>query len=119
MNSELKKFLATCVLAVLTLLVATFFWDNLAVSVPLLLVIGLLMLGVDWNAKNAMYYLIVFISGPLAESVAIHFGAWTYAQPVFIGIPLWLPFVWGNAGLYVLRLKSFIDLVFLPHKSSK
>lgn len=77
------------------------------------------MLGVEWSAKNAVYYLLVFISGPLAESVAIHFGAWSYAQPVFIGIPLWLPFAWGNAGLYVLRLKSFIDSVFSSRKSSR
>lgn len=88
MDGEVRKFLATCVLAALTLLVAAFFGNNLTVSVPLLLLIGLLMLRVDWNARNVVYYLFVFISGPLAESIAIYFGAWTYTRPAFIGIPL-------------------------------
>ena len=119
MNSELKKFLTTCLLAILTLLIPSFFGSNSFMSVALLSVVGILMLCVDWNLKHLIYYVAVFISGPLAESLAIHFGAWTYTQPIFIGVPIWLPFVWGNAGLYVLRLKSFIDSAFVWLKLSK
>jgi hypothetical protein len=88
MNSEIKKFLVSCILATLTLLVPPFLGNNLIVSVVLLFLIGLLMLSLDWNAKNIVYYLAIFIIGSLAESPAIRLGAWTYAHPIIIGVPL-------------------------------
>lgn len=55
-----------------------------------------------------MAYLYVFaitaFFGPLAEAVAIYFGAWTYAIPQFIGIPVWLPVLWGLAGVFIVRV---------------
>lgn len=67
------------------------------------------MLAIEWNKKNLFLYVAIFISGPVAESIAIYFGAWSYDNPALLGFPLWLPFVWGNAGLYVLRVKDLID----------
>jgi hypothetical protein len=119
MKIEIKKFLVICLLSIFTLLIPSLFGDDLTLSVLLLFIVSLAMLSVDWNIKNIIYYIAIFVSGPLAESIGIHFGAWTYSHPVFIGIPLWLPFVWGNAGLYVLRLKSLIDVSFRSSRMSK
>lgn len=66
------------------------------------------MLSIEWNYKYIIFFILVVISGPIAEAIAIYFGAWTYTTPLLIGIPAWLPFVWGNAGLYIARLKSFV-----------
>jgi ABC-type proline/glycine betaine transport system permease subunit len=109
MKSELKKFLLTCPLALLTLVVPSFFLNNQIISVALLLVLALLMLAIEWNRKNIILYIIVMISGPLAEVIAIYFGVWTYKDSFFAGIPIWLPFVWGNAGLYVVRLNELVS----------
>ena len=68
------------------------------------------MLLVDWNKQNLIIYLFVFVSGPIAEAIAIYFGAWSYSYPFIAGIPLWLPFVWGNSSLYIIRMKALIDL---------
>jgi len=74
----------------------------------MLFFIGLIMLSIDWRKKNLIFYFAILISGPIAEAFAIYFGTWTYSNPVFIGVPVWLFFVWGNAGLYVVKLKEFI-----------
>jgi hypothetical protein len=41
--------------------------------------------------------------------IAIYFGAWNYSHPDFLGIPYWLPFVWGNASLYIIDWHTMID----------
>ncbi|MEK6888083.1 MAG: hypothetical protein AABX14_04005 [Candidatus Aenigmatarchaeota archaeon] len=57
-----------------------------------------------WHKKRDI---ILFVSGaifgPLAETVAIHFGAWSYANPTLLGIPLWLPFGWGITIVMIVR----------------
>lgn len=40
---------------------------------------------------------------------AIHMGSWRYTYPIFLGIPLWLPLVWGGAGLYIAILARKLD----------
>jgi hypothetical protein len=108
MKKETKNFLLICPLTLLTLIIPSFLWSNQILSSVLLILVGLLMLSIDWRYKNLVFYLVVLISAPMAEAIAIYFGAWTYTRPVFIGIPIWLFFVWGNAGLYVVKLKEFI-----------
>lgn len=56
--------------------------------------------------SSALIFLIVGFAGATCEILAIHFGAWTYTHPDFLGIPAWLPLVWGSAGLYIARLKT-------------
>jgi len=40
-------------------------------------------------------YVICGVLGPTAEILGVSAGAWHYAAPDFLGIPLWLPFAWG------------------------
>ena len=108
MKKEVKNFLLICPLALSTLIIPSFLGDNQILSSVALFLVGLLMLRIDWSKRNLVFYFTMLISGPIAEAVAIYFGAWTYANPVFIGIPIWLFFVWGNAGLYVVKLKEVV-----------
>jgi hypothetical protein len=41
--------------------------------------------------------------------IAIYFGGWNYTHPDILGIPYWLPFVWGNAALYIVDWNTFIS----------
>lgn len=111
--SPLKRFLLTCPLALATLLAPILLRIQYPIlTIIILAILSLLMLAIDWNRRNILLYLAIFISGPIAESIAIYFGAWSYNNPALLGFPLWLPFVWGNAGLYVLRVKALIDSWF-------
>ncbi len=42
--------------------------------------------------------------GTLAEAVFVRFGVWRYANPSFLGIPLWFPIAFGATGLIGSRL---------------
>lgn len=108
MKSEVRKFLFTCPLALVTLFIPALF-DNQLQILCMILVVSVMMLLVDLNKKYLELFILVMISGPLAESIAINFGLWNYSNPFFLGTPIWLPLVWGNAGLYIVRLKALID----------
>ena len=67
------------------------------------------MIGIKtWHKKHDIYFLLAGATiGPVGEIVCIHFGAWQYANPSFLGIPMWLPFVWGLA---VVLVKRFAEI---------
>lgn len=108
MNKPLRLFLLSCPLALATLLIPSFLGGSQILSSVFLLAVGILMLVIDWHPRNVLFYVAVMISGPISEAIAIYFGVWTYADPFFFGVPLWLLFVWGNAGIYFIRLKDVI-----------
>ncbi len=108
MSKELKNFLLTCPLALLSLVIPLVFKNQSETAVALLIITAIVMLLINRSWKECLLYIIVMISGPIAESIAIHFGAWTYAEPIIIGVPLWLPFAWGNASIYIIRLRDLI-----------
>ena len=57
-----------------------------------------------WHTKaDLVSYAAAVILGPLGEAVAVHYGAWTYAESSFL-VPMWLPLLWGIAGFFLRRL---------------
>jgi len=53
----------------------------------------------DWA-----YALAGGLAGPAAEILIAATGAFDYADPGLAGIPLWLPALWANGGLFIRRL---------------
>jgi len=69
---------------------------------------ALVAIGRDWK-RDAMLFAFSAIFGAAAESFVINLGgAWLYMQPHLFGIPIWLPLVWGTAGVFLLRLSDWI-----------
>ncbi len=50
------------------------------------------------------FFLIIGVLGTMAEAVFVQFGVWTYANPTFLGVPLWFPVAFGTTGLIGSRL---------------
>lgn len=46
------------------------------------------------------------VVGGVGEIVCSNAGAWQYAYPTFLGIPLWLPVAWG---LVVVLIRQIAD----------
>lgn len=91
------------VIYVSVLSLASFLWQRPHVLLLCLVLISGLMLW-RWHQRSDVYfYLAGFVLGPLGEAMAVHFGAWTYGNPVFL-VPIWLPCLWGIAALFVKRL---------------
>jgi len=111
MKMLLKAFIYSIVLALITLFSVSLFWTNQIILTTIIVVISVIMLLI-WRDKEDVYlYIIVAVSGAIAEAIAIGFGVWTYTLPDFIGIPIWLPFVWGMAGLFVKKISIEIHEV--------
>jgi hypothetical protein len=82
---------------------------------PVILTVGLLALVTarllirpvpgDWA-----YALIAAVVGPAVEAALSAGGAFDYADPDFAGIPLWLPALWANGGVFMRRLLAPVVL---------
>lgn len=107
--SERQKTILSIALATITLLFTAFLWTSSLLLTSLLLVVGVGMFLLDKQKSAFFAYLIAFGFGPLSEAIVIQFGAWAYAQPDLLGFPVWLPFLWGNAGLFLNRLNLHIN----------
>lgn len=76
---------------------------------PYLLLCALLFVAGSWyyfSLQDTAYLKVFFFTacfGPAAEIVAIHAGAWQYTMPQLGGIPVWLPALWGLAGMFIVR----------------
>lgn len=69
-------------------------------------VIGLVL----WHDRlDVSFFLIIAVLGSLAEMVFVRFGVWQYANPNFLGMPVWFPLAFGTTGLIGARLARTIS----------
>jgi hypothetical protein len=111
------KALINAALALGTLLLTSVLWRTPVALTALLIVTGVAIYALRPSRTSAFVYLIGFLFGPLAEAVSIRTGAWEYASPTFLGIPLWLPFVWGIAALFIQNTADLGKAIFATEDS--
>lgn len=115
MDNQIKKSFLNSFLALTTFIAAYFLWESPVLLVIILGTISLLMLWLEGEKNAFLVFIIVFVLGPLFEGFMIHSGAWEYAVSHILGFPIWLPFVWGNAALFIKRL--YFSINYLSEKS--
>ena len=50
-----------------------------------------------WHNKyDRILFVLGALGGSLGEISAVNLGIWSYTNPFLLGIPLWLPFIWGE-----------------------
>jgi uncharacterized membrane protein YoaT (DUF817 family) len=58
-----------------------------------------------WHqAHDLASFVVIAVMGSLAEVIFVHVGVWSYANPTFLGLPLWFSVSFGLAGLIGQRL---------------
>ena len=62
------------------------------------------MLSMNKSKQEIKTFVFCAFFGAMAEAFAIIFGAWTYGNPNFIGIPIWLIILWGIASVFMVRV---------------
>ena len=66
-----------------------------------------------WHDKlDLSFFLIIAVLGSLAEAVFVRFGVWRYANPTFLGIPVWFPLAFGTTGLIGGRLARTLAAIW-------
>ena len=110
----MKKGLALLIsIYALCVILACLLWQKQGVLVICYLSISIFML-YRWHSRSDLiFYFVAFVLGPLGEIAAVYFGAWRYSEPFFL-IPVWLPFLWGIAALFMKKIsENFTDDIIL------
>jgi len=79
------------------------------VLLTVLVVLTALVAFAFWRRRDMVWvYVLGGIIGPCGEMISVRAGAWAYANPTFLGIPLWLPFAWGLVVVLILGVAGTI-----------
>jgi len=93
-----------------TLLTIAFLFPKPLLVVAILLVIHCLYFVITQDKKTSLIvYCSIGILGTAAELLCILKGAWEYANASPIGLPYWLPLLWGSAGLFMKDLSKRVQ----------
>lgn len=106
--SDTKKFIYSGILAIFTLVVPILFASSKVYSVLLMFLISLAMCLLKPSKSYLVVFFVAFIFGTIAEMIAIYYGLWSYNFNFLNGVPIYLPFAWGNAGLYIISVYDFV-----------
>ena len=111
MKSVLMELAAELVLfAAGTSIVSLLYRETLLVT-ALLVATGTVGLYI-WHEKDDVYFFVVgAFLGPLAEIVHVSSGAWQYATPHFLGLPVWLIPSWGLFAILLRRISCTLAKV--------
>jgi hypothetical protein len=101
-------------LAAFSVLVAsvTLLWRNNLLLFIVALVECLVALALWHDRLDLSFFLIIAVLGSLAEAVFVHFGVWHYANPTFLGMPVWFPLAFGTTGLIGGQLAQTITAIW-------
>lgn len=63
-----------------------------------------------WHDRRDLYFSFFgALIGMTTEIIYTHMGAWTYAYPTFLNVPLWLPFGWA---LFTMVVSHLVDAFY-------
>ena len=113
-HSEQLRIELVVELAAFSVLVAsvTLLWRNNLLLFIVALVECLFALALWHNRFDLTFFLIIAVLGSLAEAVFVYFGVWCYANPTFLGMPIWFPLAFGTTGLIGGRLAQTITAIW-------
>ena len=108
---ERELVLEAALFALAVTAVSTLYRNNILLTS--VMVAGWMVAIKFWHRKEDIHlFLIAAIAGAFAEVIAIKFGAWKYANPTVLGVPIWLPLLWGSAVIFIKRVaETFTRLV--------
>lgn len=108
-----SKYRALIEMALLTLVygfciaLASALWNHPMILTGAYVLVSFVVFYKWHSTADVVAFITAAVLGPLGESIAIHYGAWTYSKSMLI-IPIWLPFLWGIAGTFLRRLTTTI-----------
>lgn len=57
------------------------------------------------DKEDIIFFVAAVFLGLMMELISVHSNVWFYTNPLFLGIPFWLPFAWGFSFLIARRLR--------------
>lgn len=84
---------------------AALLWNQPVVLALVYAVTSVLLLAWRHSTTDLVYFFVPFFLGPAGEIFAVRGGAWEYSAHTST-LPIWLPFVWGIAGLFMKNVSA-------------
>ncbi len=110
-----ELLMETAAFTLLTVSIVVLWRDNLLLFVVAF--VECLMVLWVWHEQYDLYFFATIATlSSIAEAVFVHFGVWRYANPTFLGVPLWFPVAFGTAAVVGQRLVRTTDSVVLKAK---
>ena len=108
-RKKIRMYSLTIVFSLLCLLLVSLFWREPSLLTALLIANAAFLIWIGKPRHDIVLFAFAGIWGAAAEMFAVQFGSWYYPIPSLFGIPYWLPFVWGTAGVFLVRLSHAIS----------
>ncbi len=103
-NNAKKAIIRDILIFAIALVLAVIYWEsNLLLTFLLVSLYGIRQY--FWSEKGDNIVFVTGIAlGCAAEFIGTFLGVWSYAEPFFFNIPLWLPFAWGLVSVIIIRV---------------
>lgn len=94
-----KKILTSIIVICSAIVLVLTLWQ-----IPIFLITGILIVALLKHKyspikKELLMFVISATIGSLGESLIMLSGSWSYASTQIFNFPVWLPFLWGLAGI--------------------
>ena len=101
-----RRIVTALFFIVLSVSTVSAFWKQALLLSFFLIALAFLKHVISPIKREFAIFVIIGILGPSTESLIILFGSgpWTYAEPFFLNIPIWLLPLWGLAGTIFMTL---------------
>ncbi len=103
-----NKKIVSLILIILAIILVLSLW-----RLPIFLIIGLLILAFLKHKfspikKELTMFIVSAFVGSIGESLVMIGGPWSYASNQILNFPIWLPFLWGLAGIIGITIYQSI-----------
>ncbi len=102
----MNRKLFSCVLIIITLVYLILAFQNWPILLSVLIItIATIKHKIYPIKKELVFFILITFGGAILEILLIKIGsAWTYKNPSFFGLPIWMPLFWGAVGNTVITM---------------
>ena len=105
-----KRIVTLTLVALVQIYTVTFLYQDTLLTTLLLAVSSVVLLWkLGWTRVHVLSFVLIGVAGFAAEAVVVTRGAWVYADQHILGLPVWLPILWGSVGVMSVWLTEKIN----------
>tara|TARA_Y100000310_G_scaffold339368_1_gene431835 strand:+ start:3594 stop:3947 length:354 start_codon:yes stop_codon:yes gene_type:complete len=113
MDNKIKNILVEFIFEISCFFVLAFLmallWEHSVILTSVYLVI-FLFASIFWFKKDEiLLFIIALLFFQIGEIIIVRSGAWTYNNPTYLGIPIWINLSWGFTAVIIKRLSITVS----------
>lgn len=115
-----RKILVSSGILLLSLLGELLLWNKILIFSSILILLAYIKYKMYPIKKELLWYCSICFGGAIVEIILVNIGhGWSYTNPQYLGIPVWIPLFWGLVGTTIIVLYEGItnrqDPTLLDH----